>query len=302
MLDAHPDLAIPPESHFIPLAWRVRRRYEGPNGFNAELLARQIMHGHRFREWELPEEAVWRQLETLERPDFTSVIEAFFVAYSEFQGKPKWGDKTPNYSADMPLLATLWPDARFVHVVRDGRNVSASLLEIPRPRMNITEAAQMWSERVKKGAQDGLSLGDRYLEIRYEDLLADASHILALVCDHVDLDFRPEMLEFSRSAPSSIPTRSWEDYHRNLAKPLTVTRDWRASLAAAQVAAIEAVAGNELTEFGYERHFEIVPFHVRVKARLTVLLNKVMHLGWKIRITITTRFHPNFIPPPRRWL
>ena len=256
MLDAHPSLAIPPESHFIPLVARVRSRYEGTGGFDAERMARDVVKTLRFRDWQLPEEAVFAEISRSRPNDLAGAIEAFFVAYAKAHGKPRWGDKTPGYSIEMPLIASLFPDARFVHLVRDGRNVALSLMEVPRPPRSFAEAAQVWATRIRVARRDARALDDRVIEIRYEDLVDDPETGLKRICGHVELEWDPAMLEYHRSDPASaVPQRNW-GHHRNLEKPPTSgLRDWRSSMTRADQELFEAIAGEELTALGYERRF-----------------------------------------------
>src|SRR4051794_27962840 len=107
LLDAHPLLAVPPESHFA-VAPRLRRLGRDP----------------------------WFRLWGIEPPDLRGLdvadaVRAVFAAYAAAQGKPRYADKTPHYVSHLPLLAERFPEARFVHVVRDGRDVALSLLEVP---------------------------------------------------------------------------------------------------------------------------------------------------------------------------
>src|ERR1051325_199517 len=58
MLDAHPELAIPGETHFLITLWKERRRFERGGARDAEALVRRAMASHQFRYWNVPEEAV----------------------------------------------------------------------------------------------------------------------------------------------------------------------------------------------------------------------------------------------------
>jgi len=151
MLDAHPTLAIPPESHFIPLVARVRSRYDQPSGFDAEHMAADVMRGLRFRDWHLSDDAVRAAIRERRPTTLASAIECVFVAYADAHGKTRWGDKTPGYSIELPLISELFPEAVFVHLIRDGRNVALSLMEVPRPPRSFAEAAQLWRSRVSTG-------------------------------------------------------------------------------------------------------------------------------------------------------
>jgi hypothetical protein len=303
MLDAHPHLAIPPESHFIPQVARVRSRYERGGGFDAERMARQVFAGIRFQDWHLPQEAVLAAIRERRPRDLAGAVECFFVAYADAHGKPRWGDKTPGYSIELPLLSQLFPDARFVHLIRDGRDVAVSLMEVPRPPRSFAEAAQVWAFRVAKGRRDGEPLGpDRYLELRYESLVDDPETALKAICAIADLDYGPSMLEYHREDPAaSVPERNW-GHHRNLAMPPTKgLRDWRTRMRDADQQLFEAVAGGELTALGYERRFPNVPAAVRAKAAANHAYDRGRHAVRRARIEAAIRRHPEALPPPRRW-
>jgi hypothetical protein len=303
MLDAHPQLAIPPESHFIPQVARVRSRYEREDGFDAELMARQVFAGIRFQDWHLPEDAVLASIRERRPRDLAGAIECFFVAYAGAHGKPRWGDKTPGYSIEMPLLSELFPGAAFVHLIRDGRNVALSLMEVPRPPRSFAEAAQVWGFRVAKGRRDGETLGPaRYLELRYESLVDDPETALKAICAIADLDYTPAMLDYHREDPAaSVPERNW-GHHKNLAKPPTKgLRDWRSRMSDADQQLFEAVAGDELGALGYERRFPQVAAPVRAKAAAILTYDRGRHAVRRARIRAALRRHPEALPPPRRW-
>ena len=303
MLDAHPSLAIPPESHFIPLVARVRSRYEQPSGFDAEHMAADVMRGLRFQDWGLPPEAVRRAIHERRPATLAAAIECFFVAYADAHGAARWGDKTPGYSIELPLISELFPEAVFVHLIRDGRNVALSLMEVPRPPRSFAEAAQVWRFRVSKGRADGAALGERrYLELRYEALVDDPESALKQICGVASLDYTPAMLDYHREDPAaSVPERNW-GHHRNLASPPTPgLRDWRERMSDADQHLFEAVAGDELSELGYERRFPDVPAGVRVRAAAILAFDRTRHAVRAARVRMATARHPEALPPPRRW-
>jgi hypothetical protein len=302
MLDAHPSLAIPPESHFIPLVAQVRSRYDQPSGFDAEHMAADVMRGLRFRDWHLSDDAVRAAIRERNPTTLASAIECFFVAYADAHGKARWGDKTPGYSIELPLISALFPEAVFVHLIRDGRNVALSLMEVPRPPRSFAEAAQVWRARVSTGRADGSALGDRYLELRYESLVEDPESSLKQICSLAALEYTPAMLDYHREDPAaSVPERNW-GHHRNLAMPPTAgLRDWREHMSEADQQLFEAVAGDELSELGYERRFPEVPAGVRTRAAAILAVDRARHAVRAVRVRVATARHPEALPPPRRW-
>jgi hypothetical protein len=302
MLDSHPDLAIPPESHFIPLLWSVRRRYESPSGFDADGLVSDILNARRFREWGLPRDAVIRQVEALRRPSFESVVEAVFMAYAEVRGKHRWGDKTPGYSLEIPLISKLWPESRFIHVIRDGRDVALSFLDVFRRNAGLPMVAEAWARRTRKARSDGRSLGsNRYFEMHYEYIVSDTEAALRDVCKAINLDFRPQMLRYYERAGGSIPSRE-KRLHKNVLKPPTSgLRDWRSQMDPRSASIFEAIAGNELTAFGYERAHPEPSAVIRVRAGAGRIAVAASAAGRGIRRRALRIAHPAALPIPRRW-
>ena len=128
---------------------------------------------------------------------------------AERQGKPRWGDKTPLYMSQLSLLDRLLPDALWVHLVRDGRDAALSFLELPegfsgktwaQPRTPAQFAAR-WRTEIRAARRLGSRAGGRYLELRYEDLVAEPERELRRLWDwyapmvpyYIERAFTPEV-------------------------------------------------------------------------------------------------------------
>src|SRR5688572_368462 len=123
MLDRNPALAVPDESYFVPQLARRHRGTVEPASFVDDLRRLPTL-----AEWGLAPDAVAARL----RAGMTTgeAIAAVFEAYAAERGKPRWGDKTPLYMQHLPLLERLFPDASFVHLIRDGRDAALSFLSV----------------------------------------------------------------------------------------------------------------------------------------------------------------------------
>ncbi len=249
MLDRHTTLAIPYESFFVtPLAHRHGRRPR------LDAFLDDLARFPQLREWGIGPEDVRPSL----REGMTTgrAIGAIFELYAERQGKARWGDKTPLYMSQLPLLERLFPDAVWVHLVRDGRDAALSFLELPesfsgrtwaQPR-TVAQFAARWRTEIRAARRLGRRAGDRYLELRYEDLVAGPERELRRICEHASLPWEPAMLEYAgTSEVAQMPE------HRNLAQPPTPgLRDWRNQMRAEDALAFEQVAGDVLRSTGYE--------------------------------------------------
>jgi hypothetical protein len=184
-------------------------------------------------------------------------IAAIFEAYAEAAGKSRWGDKTPMYMRHLGLLEELFPDAQYVHLVRDGRDAALSFLEMPggtytRTWAHPATAAQfacLWSKEVRGARALGGRIGPaRYHEVRYEELVDGPESVVQGICAFAQLPFSPAMLDYTRSVDVSAKPHQ----QRLLTPPTTGVRSWREELPAEDVAAFEAIAGELLSELGYE--------------------------------------------------
>ena len=120
------------------------------------------------------------------------IFDGIFTPFAEREGKHLWCEKTPDHVQHLPLLAAAFPSARFIHLIRDGREVACSInrRQYRRPELVIYR----WKMLVSAGRQAGKALGDRYMELKYEDLTADPGTAMARVCDFLELDFSERVL------------------------------------------------------------------------------------------------------------
>ena len=116
MLDAHSDLTIPPETHFVP---DMIKAAKADDATPESVLAAMKEH----REWgdfEISDEEMLGRFRSLRKLKAGPAVRSFYDIYSERQGKPRWGDKTPIYVKNMRRIESVLPEARFIHVIRDG--------------------------------------------------------------------------------------------------------------------------------------------------------------------------------------
>jgi hypothetical protein len=263
MLDAHPALAIPPETHFIPKLVRIHKRAGDPR----EAAIETITTHRRWPDFHLDEAAFASRVRKLPDPSVTCVLRAFYELYAEREGKSRWGDKSPPYLRKMRRVASVLPEARFIHLVRDGRDVALSMLEVEWGPRTVSEAAQKWVAWIERARRQSRRV-DHYLELRYEDLVRDPEDKLRRVCGFTELDFAPEMLRYHERAPERMtevtrdfqigggPRLTAEDrarQHRFVSDPPRQDRleRWRSEMAADDQKEFAAIAGELLTALGY---------------------------------------------------
>lgn len=264
ILDAHRDLAVVHESRFVGWMAQNRGRYERNGSFStqqflADLLDKNPAMPSRLDAWGMSAPAIRAAVEGAAPRDLAEAVRVLYASYAARHGKSRYADKTPGYIACTAELARLFPEARFIHLVRDGRDVALSMLDVDFGGVNIPHAAWLWSRRVRAAQRAGHLLGpDRYLLVRYEDLLAEPARVLAEICDAIDLPFDPVMLQYFETPDRVAEGLGSQQHHDHLQLPLTVgLRDWRTQMPPAEVQRFESVAGDLLVELGYESAFAV---------------------------------------------
>jgi hypothetical protein len=256
VLDSHSQLAIPGESHFLTPMLDDRARYEHDGEFARDLFLADLVKSERFLLWGLSATEVREALAQSESLDLPRAIRILYLVYATRQGKPRYGDKTPNHVLRIPLFAGVFPEARFIHLIRDGRDVALSLIDLSDwGPDDVGTAALRWRQFVEAGRRGAAEIDPgRYLEIHYEELLTSPDEALLRLCGFVDLPFEETMLQYHERADSLLRTVSVPHTHARLRLPLTTgLRDWRTQMTDDDQAIFDSVAGDLLAELGYER-------------------------------------------------
>src|SRR3546814_2786506 len=109
----------------------------------------------------------------LARPirDYRDFVDAIFRCYADAQGKPRWGDKTPFYTPDIDIIRRVFPDAKLVHLVRDGRDVVLSQRSIEWLSGTLATLALAWRWKTTFSHKVGAMLGQEFLEVSHESLV-----------------------------------------------------------------------------------------------------------------------------------
>lgn len=260
LVDAHPEIAVIHETQWVP-RWYERRRGVTADGAVTPALVPRLLEHRRFGRMELDARAVARVAAGRDI-HYRRFVSELFDLHGELKGKALVGEKSPGYVRHIPTLHELWPDARIVHLIRDGRDVCSSARawskaerifgEYPTWREDeITTAALWWEWHVRLGRESGATVDDRrYLEVSYEALVAEPAAECARLCDFLAVPYDDAMLRFhegrARSRPELSAKAAW--------RPVTAgLRSWSSEMPAAELARFEAAAGPLLTELGYAR-------------------------------------------------
>src|SRR5207249_7446416 len=119
--------------------------------FPVERFLADLYAGPWLSRWGVPQEDIKKEVLSPAPDDLADEVRRLFAMYARLSGKPLYGDKTPRYVLYLTQLAKLFPEARFVHIIRDGRDVTMSLLEKDWGANNAVEGALIWKRSVEAG-------------------------------------------------------------------------------------------------------------------------------------------------------
>ena len=260
MLDSHPALAIPPETSFFVRSgsWLV----DGPHDFVTSLA-----EADTWPDFCLDKDVLLAALRAIPVFNLPDAYRAFYATYAGRFSKPRYGEKTPANVFHMEQIERLLPEAHFIHVIRDGRDVALSLREQWfSPGKDMATQAQFWANYVR-AAQASAGRVRNYLEVKFEDLILNCEAALSRICGFIEVDFVAAMLNYHERAAM----RLLEHQGRNFVDGLLLSKasrfnqqiratlppqkelvfGWRQRMSLAEIREFESVAGGLLGELGY---------------------------------------------------
>jgi hypothetical protein len=264
MLDSHPELSIPPETNFFRTLHRALPGQADPHGFFLDTVNRV----QRWNDFGLTSTEFAERIRSLRPFDLGEALRVFYRQYALRFGKSRWGDKTPANLPEMEMIQRLLPEARFIHMIRDGRDVALSLRKVWFGPDSVETSAQAWAWAISEARKQRPNLR-HYLEVRFEDLLRHPQETLRHICTFLQLPWAPSVLHYHRNAGQRLEEIR-HDYRapdgqviataeqrmaalqRTTTPPDTSRADrWRREMSGPERETFASIAGPTLQELGY---------------------------------------------------
>jgi Sulfotransferase family len=297
MVNSHPQIAVMPEGGWFG-TWYEQGTGLTSRGFATRELVPLVLRTHENVDLGATPEQLYAMVEPEGAVPYADFVAFLFNRCGKSRGKALVGSKNPDYLRHLPTLHRLWPRAKFVHIVRDGRDVCLSasarwegkpdfrgfpfLLDEKPDRIfdrwtgdPVTTTALWWEWTVRLGRDFGaMQPPHLYYEMRYEGLVTDPETECRQLCNFLGIPFDEAML---RHHETFTPRRGGDGaiLHASVGLPVTAgLRDWRRQMDPAELERFEAAAGSLLDELEYERAFaHPKPGSVQEAARLRSLLH-----------------------------
>lgn len=254
LLDAHPRIAVPPESHVFDHFADIFRYYGNlERDGNLTLLVSDLLKDVRIRRWKLTA-GVQDFCAGLQEKTLRGVISRLFELYAQKEGKSRWGDKTPEHMLHLAGIREVFPEAKFIHLIRDGRDAAESLKRMFFGPSTIDRIAALWKKYILlfESFKPSLPQND-YLEIYYEALVQEPEKILASLLEFLGEGSREDAARLVSEYERKVPQGFDPSIHPLAGKPVSSGKIgiFRRNLSRREIEIFEGIAGGELKTFGY---------------------------------------------------
>ncbi|MDQ0352757.1 hypothetical protein J2R98_002608 [Alkalibacillus filiformis] len=218
MLTSHSEISIPPESYVLN---RVIRKFHTYNFLEWDELVKIVIgefESHQqFPTWDINTNELYQRLKLLskEKRTLANIIDELYVYYSEvhFPGSQIWGDKTPLNTLGLNWLDSLFPNAKYIHIIRDGRDVANSYQKAG--LYDLKYSCERWNESITRAKKFGRKKErQQYYEVQYEDIVRNPKDELKKICNFLNIKFEESMLSFYENIGGLGDTSL--SHHKNL--------------------------------------------------------------------------------------
>ena len=253
MLARHSAISAGLETAWFELNWKAEL------GRGGEALADYVSRTAGFYD---EDPAIAKKM-AAESPDPESFIDQLLGAKARRDGSHRWAEKTPGNVRQAARIFRHWPDARMIHIIRDPRDIFASLRQAGKWD-TVDDFARRWCNTFgdwEGFKSTGVATAKNSLEIRYESLVRAAAATMGGVLEFLGEAWQPAVAEHDGRAGDFeqvlAATGKASSTLQRLAEPLSASRIgiWRETLTAKEMSAAQAFAGERGLGDIYQRCF-----------------------------------------------
>jgi glycosyltransferase involved in cell wall biosynthesis len=194
MLDSHPELLISSEILFHLNYGLLKKR----NRKNKKKFIKMVINHPHWPKFEISKSNFLKHINKINSFDYSKGLRSFCLLYAEKLGKNRFGEEVRPFDNQIINISSLLPEAKFIHIIRDGRDVAATYKdELGNSDNDIEALATNWVWQISDIRRQSLHTSN-YMEIRFEDLINDPRSILSKICEFIELPFSEQMLEYDK--------------------------------------------------------------------------------------------------------
>ncbi len=265
LCDAHPNIEIPIECPYII---QMYSKYGNTKVWTSEKLMSfydDLFKLGYFNLWTIDKDKLRNDLLACEGiTSYGTICKTVHFNYISFNKKQQilvLGDKNPVYLLFIKKILKIFPEAKFVHLVRDYRDNILSMMKINLEAHIFASLAYRWKVFNKKVINFKQLYPQQFLTVKYENLVNDSSNSLKEICEFLNVDYNPLMLDFHKlydEYKNVYPQEFIIKYFSSLFQPLTPQKvdGWKNTMSERQIITADSIVGDSAELFGYERCYK----------------------------------------------
>lgn len=265
MLDAHPNVRIPLESAFIK---NLFPKYGKLKKWSKPLILKffsELINQPQFNLWTIDNDFLKQQLlgmpEDSTFQDVCKIIYSNAVSFFKKEELKILADKNPPYTLSIPLLLKIFPEARFIYIVRDYRDNILSMKNVDFEKPWTSSLAFRWKYYNKKFLKAYNKNNSRFHIIKYEDLVSEPRNYLTGLCTFLGIEYTEEMIHYNHIKDQALkiyPQELINRYHKSLFEPISPGKVglWKNKMTTNEVMKCDLIVGNYAEKMDYERVYK----------------------------------------------
>jgi hypothetical protein len=249
ILCSHSEIYIPEETGFLVHL----QKFDYPALTTGQITSLVRELGQMNYEWQGLVQDEQRFATHHEGKTLGQVISELYLLKGKLHHATRWGDKGPSYVSSMDTIAQTFPDSQFIHMIRDGRDCCVSSMAKWGHQHWYFDALYLmknWKTNIERGQASGRKLGrNRYLEIRYEDLVSDQLSTVKTICSFLNAPFEEDLLNHQRTA-KELADQSGHFETKGAVSSKSIG-NWRTRMSRFDQLVAQKSAGDRLSQLGY---------------------------------------------------
>ena len=287
LVEAHPNVIIPPESPIILSLYKKYQHKEFWTEQDLEALLRDVQKQQYFNAWLIKEEKLRSEIMKCKGEcTFFDIIKKIYLTYPSMFSKEDIkliGDKNPVYALYIKRMHQLYPDSKFIYISRDYRDNYLSLIRVNFEIPLVPLVVFRWKFAYLQFKKLWKRNPDTFYFLRYEDLASNPEEEIKKVYAFLGIEYKQEVFDFYKKEKEMKEaygnSRELLDIHRSLLNPVNTSRinTWKEKMSDKQIRMADLVAGRTAEECGYERKFKKFNFLTYLQTVPLVVYGKIMY-------------------------
>ncbi|PKP49581.1 MAG: hypothetical protein CVT94_04705 [Bacteroidetes bacterium HGW-Bacteroidetes-11] len=286
LFDAHPNVVIPWECQFVLNLYPAYGKITYWTSEHLERFYNDLLKQWQFSAWNIDRLKLKTSLLACQgERAYRDICQVVYLNFISFYPKEKVsliGDKNHGYTIYTDRLLKLYPEAKFIYILRDYRDNFDSVKRVDFEVPIVSLVVYKWKYFYKKALEASKKNPDSFFFLRYEDLATEPELYFRKVSDFLGITYLPEVFDFYKmksKAEETYPTEVLEKHHQSLFNPINTSRLglWKKSMSETQVRIADQVAGDYAELAGYNRKYTGFNFRIALLASPGVLYAKFIY-------------------------